>query len=163
MNPGNGPSDGALLERTKSLCMDAIWAVELQHKRLEGYRPGDDWTYQWADFQFLVVALRRLRRAATIAQRVDAVRPTIEDAVRRFDGSLPALAKMRNVGEHLDVYALDTPSRHDKTVVRGQIQVVVEDGITFRWLETELNIDEAMAAASRLTSDVQGAIKSWKP
>jgi hypothetical protein len=107
------PSDPAILERAHSLANKAVHTVALQHRRLRGAEPEDDtfifrW---WADLQFLIVALRRLRRAAQLASHVPTVTNDIDQALRQFDRALPGLATMRNIGEHIDDYALETPRR----------------------------------------------------
>jgi hypothetical protein len=78
--------------------------VALQVRRLATEEPEDEtfvlrW---WADLQFLIVALRRLRRAAGLAASADDEGGRLRAAIERFDRRLPALAVMRNVGEHLD-------------------------------------------------------------
>ena len=71
------------------------------------------------------------------------------------------LATMRNIGEHFDSYALDSPGRHDKWIDRRQLEVGEWDGTTFRWLRQrdgryhELNTNDALAAAERLYDAVR--------
>lgn len=57
--------DAAALERAKSLANWACYTIALQRRRLQSGEPEDEtfifrW---WADLEFLVVTLRRLRRA----------------------------------------------------------------------------------------------------
>jgi hypothetical protein len=40
---------------------------------------------------------------------------------------------MRNIGEHADEYAVDSPKRHVKTLGRKQLEVGSWDGQTFKW------------------------------
>jgi hypothetical protein len=144
------------LERAKSLCNHGCWTVALQVRRLRSEEPEDvKFIFRfWADLQFLIVALRRLRRAATIA----AFEPTVAAAIADFDRSLPGLATMRNVGEHVDAYATDDPKRHHLMVTRGKLQVGSFDGTTFDWLDQNLNIDVAKTAAERLFCAVRDAV-----
>jgi hypothetical protein len=102
------------------------------------------------DFQFLIVALRRLRRAAELAARVPCVQAYVADAIREFDKSLLGLRKMRNAGEHVDAYAVDDAKRHHREIDRRQLQVGSWDGKVFRWLEGELDTDSALDAAEKL-------------
>ena len=68
----NSPSDAAIMERARSLANEAMFTLALQRRRIRSNGPEDDifvmrW---WADLQFLIVALRRLRRTAELAGRV---------------------------------------------------------------------------------------------
>jgi hypothetical protein len=151
-------SDEAKLERAKSLCNQACWTVALQVRRLRTEEPEDvKFVFRfWADLQFLIVALRRLRKAALIANFV----PGVATAIKSFDGALPGLAKMRNVGEHVDAYAIDDPSRHHRDISRRGLQVGSWDGTTFSWLEQDLNIDKALREAETLFMAICTALKS---
>jgi len=66
---------------------------------------------------------------------------------------------MRNVGEHVDDYALDR-GRH-KEVNRKMLQVSQWDGTTYHWLNHELNVDVAFKAAFELYSAVRAAKNSY--
>ena len=154
------PSDAIILERAFSLVNEAIFTVELKRRRLRSMEPEDErFVFRWgADLQFLIVALRRLRRAAQLAANVPSVARTISSALGRLDDSLPGLAIMRNVGEHIDDYALDNPKRHHKQVDRRQLQVGTWDGTTCEWLDMRLNVDDAHRAATKLYSAVRTAL-----
>ena len=114
----------------------------------------------WADLQFLIVALRRMRRAAQIAERAPSVAQGTATAIRAFDDALPGLATMRNVGEHVDAYAVDDPRRHNRKIDGGMLQVGTWDGTTYRWLDLELNIDAAHAAAEQLYRAMRGLVRA---
>lgn len=158
MADSSSPSDAALLERAQRLANDAIHAVALQRRRIGSTEPEDDTFVMrwWADLQFMIVALRRLRRAAELASRNTTAGPEVRAALTAFDAALPSIKTMRNVGEHIDSYALDSPRRHDKAIDRRQLEVGEWDGTTFRWLRQrdgrchKLNTTEALAAAERL-------------
>jgi hypothetical protein len=160
-----GPSaeeiDAAILERAKSLSNRGCFTVALQRRRLRSAEPEDDtfifrW---WADLEFLVAALRRLRRAAQLATRVSNTGPAaaVSAALTDFDVTLPGLATMRNVGEHIDDYALNAPTRHHHEVRSGQLQVGSWEGTVFDWLGHQLDIDVALAAAEKLFYAVEQA------
>lgn len=158
------PPDAVILERAKSLCNEACFTVALQKRRLQSAEPEDGvfifrW---WADFQFLIVALYRLRRAAELAKKVSGVRKVMKRAISEFDKSLPNLRKMRDVGEHIDAYAIDAQTRHHEGVNRRQLQVGSWDGRVFRWLEHELDIHIAQKAASKLFQAVKLVAKKTK-
>lgn len=107
----------------------------------------------WADLQFLIVMLRRLRRSASIAAFV----PPIADALAEFDRSLPGLAQMRNVGEHIDAYAMNDPKRHHQDVDSSGLQVGSWGYPVYSWLGHNLNVDEAVKAADQLFIAVKSA------
>ncbi|MBK3816463.1 MULTISPECIES: hypothetical protein [Paraburkholderia] len=98
----------------------SLLTVALQHRRLQTTEPEDAaFVFRWwSDLQFLVVALRRLRRAAAIGVRVPSVSERTKCAIDSFDRLLPDLAKMRNIGEHVDEYAVDAPKRRYADVER---------------------------------------------
>src|ERR1039457_2421145 len=102
------PSDAVILERAKSFCHEAIFTVALQHRRLRATEPEDQiFIFRWhADLQFFIVALRRLRRAAELGAEVPHESVTLRAALTAFDNRLPGLARMRNVGEHINDYML---------------------------------------------------------
>lgn len=154
-------ADAALLVRAKSLCNEAMFAVDLQHERLKNKTVADDvqFFHKWADIQFLIVALRRLRRAASIAGRVASCKPNVDTALAAFDAALPHLRTMRNVGEHIDDYANDSKARREK-VARGELQVVQWDDSHVRWLGGELDFGVALDTASRLNTAIKELVKS---
>lgn len=155
----NRPSNAAIFERACSLARDALFTVELQRRRVGSSEPEDEvflfrW---WADLQFFTVALRRLRRAAELARQVPSVATHVSAALTKFDAAIPMLSVMRNVGEHIDDYALDNPKRRHRQVDRRALQVGEWDGVNYRWLGEHLNIDESCAAAKELYSSVCAA------
>jgi hypothetical protein len=155
------PSDSVVLERAFSLANEALLTVALQRRRSRSTEPEDTvlifrW---WVDIQFLIVALRRLRRAAELASRVPCVEKEVSAALKDFNDSLPALAAMRNVGEHIDEYALDSDRCRDKRVSRTMLQVGM-GWTTYEWLVKKLNVDEAHSAAVKLHSAIRAAVKS---
>jgi hypothetical protein len=126
----------------------------MQRRRLASTEPEEEvFVFRfWVDLQFLIVALSRLKRVAKMAARVQPS-GAINAALREFDKALPDLAKMRNVGEHIDEYAID--AGRDKSVSRKQLQVGSWDGETYSWLGHTLNIDNALAASEKLFESVR--------
>src|SRR4051812_9869536 len=114
-------SPAASSERARRLANIGLHAIALQHRRLRSSEPEDDQFVMrwWADLQFLVIALRRFRRAVTIA--IADRDSDLKAALDSFDAALPSLETMRNIGEHLDAYAADDPKRHDKAIDRRQL------------------------------------------
>jgi hypothetical protein len=144
------PSDAATAERARSLANEAVHMVALQRRRLQSDEPKDE-TFifrRWADFQFLIVSLRRLRLAALLAARPETNRAAIEKAISEFDEALPNLQKMRNVGEHIDEYAIE--KGRDRSVDRRALQAGSFGKVTLDWLGGRLDADAALATAEAL-------------
>jgi hypothetical protein len=153
----DGPSDIATYERARRLANLAMWTVALQRRRLKTNEPEDGQFLfrRWADFQFLIVALWRLRRAADLAAKVPALVGAMRDALREFDTALPSLKKMRDIAEHFDDYAMER-GRH-RTVSRESLEVGVIGDSVFQWLDQEINADTALAASQQLFVSIQRA------
>jgi hypothetical protein len=66
------PSAGATYERSRRLANVAIWSIELQCRSFEAVEPedGECVLRKWADFDSLIVALTRLRRATALAGKI---------------------------------------------------------------------------------------------
>jgi len=94
-----------------------------------------------------------------IAHKVPAITEDVKFALHKFDQALPYLLRLRNVGEHIDEYALDSESRHDKTVNRKELQVGNWDGTVYEWLGIRLNVHDALIAAEELYRALQSARK----
>lgn len=153
------PTALSTLERSRRLSNRAIYAVNLQVARIRRGEPEDEeFLLRWdADAQFLIVALQRLRRAASISLQVPAVRDEIKNAIDAFDAALPGLARQRNTAEHIDEYALDSPKRHDKTVHRQMLEVSAFGVNGYWWLGHKIEFDQALRAAGSLFQAVQTA------
>jgi hypothetical protein len=158
------PSDGAIVERALSLANEAMFTIELQRRRLRSDEPEDRVFFfrRGADFQFLVVALRRLRRAAELACKLDRIAPDVRIALAAFDLDLPMLLTMRNVGEHVDDYAADAPWRKHKAITRRHRQVGSWDGRTFSWLGMPIEHGYCTGDARRLTSAMRVSAKGQR-
>jgi hypothetical protein len=158
--PAEKPSDLVVLRQAFRLASEAVCTVALQRRRLRSKEPEDEaFVFRWwADLQFLIVALRRLRRAAELASRVPSAKSKLSTALKRFDDSLPGLTVMRNVGEHIDDYAAESTGRRHKQVDRRWLQVGTFDGTTYEWLGEKLNVDDAHNAATELLSSFRAAL-----
>lgn len=91
---------------------------------------------------------------------VSSVSEGINLAIGSFDKRLPDLAKMRNIGEHVDDYAVDAPKRRYTDVDRRQLHVGTWYGRGYRWIG-ELDVDVAKDAARQLLSDVREAVRGF--
>jgi hypothetical protein len=94
-----------------------------------------------------------------IACKVPFVTKDVKAALRKFDQALPHLARLRNIGEHINEYAVDSESRHDKAVSRKELQVGSWNGAVYEWLGTQLNVYDALIAAEELYAALQIARK----
>jgi hypothetical protein len=158
MNKTNKPTNGAIIERALSLCNEMMFTVALQHRRIKSVEPEDQVFLfrQWADFQFLVIALKRLRRSAEIKINGEII-GNIKSALIEFDNALPSLTKMRNVIEHIDEYGLD--KGRDESVKRHALQVGSNTDTVFFWLDEKINIDDALHAAEKLLLSVRQSVQ----
>ncbi len=82
----------------------------------------------------------------------------IESAISKFDEALPGLQKMRNVGEHIDEYAIE--KGRDRSVSRRALQVGSVGSTKFEWLGSSLNADDALAAAEGLYCAIKDALSA---
>ena len=145
------PADGATYERARRRANFLMWTVALQRRRLKTNEPEDDEFIfrRWADRDFLVVALTRLRRAAILAAKVPALTGAMQKALTNFDAALPTLKKVRDVSEHFDDYAMDRG--HDRRISRMSLESdVIDDGF-------QRYADAAVLAAEELFKDIQQA------
>ena len=122
----------ATYERARRLANVAMWSIELQCRRLEAVEPEDAGLVlrRWADFDFLIVALSRLRRATGLAAKVPQLRASLDTALERFDKALPDLKKMRDVAEHVDDYALDRGRQKAVGRQASEVSTMEADGPT---------------------------------
>jgi hypothetical protein len=158
------PTDAATMERALRFANIAMFTIAQQRRRLRSVEPEDErfalrW---WADFEFMITALRRMRRAAELAAKAPSVRVEIQAAIAAFDAVVPGLLAMRNVAEHIEDYAVDDPRRRLQDVDRGQLEVSTW-GATVHWLGRELNLDDAFVAASTLLRAMKDVTRAHLP
>lgn len=112
---------------------------------------------RWSDFDFLIVTLTRLRRAAKLAATVPEIKAMLLIALNEFDLALPNLKKLRDVAEHIDDYALD--NGRERSISRKALEVsfISLDGPTLEWLGHQLNAQDALHAAQKLFQAIQDA------
>ena len=146
-----------ILERACSLANEYMFTVALQCRRIRTAEPEDKVFVmrRWIDLQFLILALYRLRTAVKIAVKIPTISKEMRTALNRFDKAIPDLKKLRDIGEHIDEYAVDHPRRHVPSVDRKQLQVGSWDGTVYEWLGVRLNVDEANNAAEELFKTLQ--------
>lgn len=152
-------NDAVIVERTVRLANIEMKMVALQLRRIRGKEPeDDDFIFRrWADLQFFIISLYRLRTTATVGYNVSdtKIRYSIIGVVKEFDRAVPELKKLRNIVEHQNEYAVDSPKRKVKTVDRKQLEVGSWNDTEYNWLGVTLNIDEAYNAAGKLFTNLQ--------
>jgi hypothetical protein len=153
----NEMSDAVIIERAHSIANEAMWTVVLQHRRIRAKEPEDGmFVFRWwVDLQFFILALYRLRTAVKIARNISAISFSIDAAISQFDKDIPDLKKLRDIGEHIDEYAVDSQKRHDKSVDRKQLQVGTWKDPVYEWLDVSLNVDNSKIAAEKLFRTLQ--------
>jgi hypothetical protein len=136
-----------------------MWSIEVQCRRLEAVEPEDAEFVlrRWADFDFLIVALTRLRRAAWLAVKIPQLQASLDTALVQFDKALPDLKKMRDVAEHIDDYALDRGRQNAVPRQLLEVSTMEADGPTLCWLQSRLNAREASHASRALFAALKEA------
>jgi hypothetical protein len=137
----SSPSELAIYERARRFSSNAMWAIAIQRRRLQADEPEDAESIfrRFADFDFMIVALFRLRRAALLAAKVPAIENHIKMALNKFDTALPMIKNIRDVAEHFDDYAMDHGRLSD--VSRKSLEVWMVSGTTFEWLGYKIDTD----------------------
>ncbi len=163
------------LERAARLASSSIFAIRLQLTRIQASHIAatsdnvDDAVMQrWADSEFLIIALWRLRTTACIAASVSCAKDSMTAAIKRFDQQLPHLQMMRHVSQHLDDYAIDHPKKRRQRkpgstefVGRRLLEVAGLGDDELNWLRGKLNFADAEAAANALYAAVLKARDSF--
>lgn len=158
----NSPSDEEILDRAVSLANEAMFTVAMQRRRIDRRELEDeDFAMRsWADVQFLIVSLRRARRCAEIALAVSPTRHEVQRALAEFDRAVPHLSLLRNVGEHIDAYAVD--KGRDPTVSRAALQVGSWTADRLEWLGYEVDFIRAQDATNELLEALRAARRSLR-
>lgn len=159
MNIKTKPTSATTYERARRLANVSLWAISLQCRRLRSLEPEDDGFVfrKWVDFDFLIVALTRFRRAVKLAANIPEIQSEIATALKQFDSALPHLKKMRDVAEHIDDYAIEKGKV--TSVERGLLEVSSlgdgGEGLVLEWLGHELNADKALSASGKLFDTIR--------
>ena len=151
MNPNNTDT----FDRAQRLANIAVWTVDMQVRRLKGTEPEDEHFVlrKWSDFHFLIVALSRLKRAASLAAKVPEISGSMKDAIRAFNKALPELTKIRNVAEHIDDYVVGNGK--DKSVKIPSLEVASIKDEELVWLGYSLNTKMALLASIDLFEEIK--------
>ena len=151
-------SPKATYERASRLANYWLWTISLQHRRIQSAEPEDKnfILRKWADFDFLIVALKRFQRAVRIATKVETIEREVDNALTEFNNALPNFTKMRDVAEHIDEYAFDE-GRH-KEVKRKELEASTLVDTELEWLGLRLDADKALEASEKLFEDLRKTI-----
>jgi len=179
-------SPGHQLEMAHSAANDAVRAVAMQHARISDALPEDEKFFadrgfrKEVDLRFLVLALRWLREACSIAAGITQDR-VLMAALDRFDSAVPGCKDMRDVGEHLRDYLrgrgkLQRPEVRQARASRGgnpdvgrqeALGVRVWEAATgcggtrFTWAGMDIDVDQALTTAEALYASLCAAIQRW--
>lgn len=163
------------MERGFSMVNENMHTVAMQRNRIRRDEPEDEHFVfrRWADWQLLIIALWRLRRASSMVAKVPSAKASVTQAISRFDAQIPRLRILRNVGEHIDDYVLESDDRRRcKDVDRRGLQVgfvgtealtwcLFRSGADVAGREGTLRLDVVVSAAEDLYTTVRSAKKSF--
>jgi hypothetical protein len=148
-----------ILDRAVMRANRAMFTIQMQIRRIGSAEP-EDATFLWrqiADFEFLVIAATRLRRAAELAKNAPETKTQITAAIMQFDKSLPGLKKLRDIAEHIDDYSVDQGK--NKNIDRRYLEncMVTGGGKTWTWLGESINTDDLLDAGGALFKELKRA------
>ena len=150
----------ALYEDARILANIYVHAVAMQISRVrQKVSDSDQFVMRpFADLEFLLVTLVRLKRAACAIREVPVAREAMQQAIKEYDKRLPALKDLRNITEHYDDYLLE----------QGRISKVDRSGLLTKtmspesidWMGYRMNLNEIMAAAEALFQEIKAVEKA---
>lgn len=153
----------ALYEDARIIVNIYTLTVEMQISRVhEEVQNGEFFIMrQIVDFEFLLVALARLRRAACAIEMIPIAKGTIREAIKKYDKRLPDLMKLRNISEHYDAYLLKQGKDKtiDRDIIRSSLLTKCRLNATFEWMGYTMNLNECMTAAEELFLEIQAVRK----
>jgi len=158
------PDEVTLSEEARHFANLYVWAVDTQIKRIKRGMV-DPTSLNFAlqmvmDFEFLLSALRKLRRSAELMSRIPTVEKDINKAIRNFDEKLPDLQNLRNASEHFDEH-LEGRDRGknlvDSYVAHFSTLKYHENSV--EWLQRKLDLDIALTEAHFLFDSVRQATR----
>ena len=133
--------------------------VKLQISRINEELQNDEFFIMrnFVDFEFLLIALFRLRRAACAIKSIPIAREAIQQVIENYDKRLPDLKKLRNISEHYDAYLLKEgeDGTIDKEAIRASFLTKCRLNATIEWMGYTMNLNECMTAAEELFFEIQ--------
>lgn len=153
------PTPEETYERSRRLASGLARTVALQCRRIRSSEPEDEQFLlrRWADYEFHINALSRLRRIAVLASKVSSIKAEIEEALGEFDNLLPGLVTMRNTLEHEDEYAIDLG--RDSAISRKELEVGTFGEENLEWIGFTLKIEDAKRATDLLFKAITNALE----
>jgi hypothetical protein len=158
------PTSEATYERARRLANVSMWTISLQYRRLSTTEPEDNAFLfrKWADFDFLIVSMARLRRAARLAAGIPEIQNVMLQALSNFDSAVPHLKKFRDVAEHFDDYAIDQGREKSTRREALEVSTMFDQGPTLDWLGHEINAGDALVACENLFDAIKESSAAFK-
>ena len=151
----------AVYEDARILANIYVHAVAMQISRVRQEVSGSDRFVmrQFVDFEFLLVTLVRLKRAAcAIKKEVPVAREAMQQAIKEYDKRLPALKDLRDITEHYDDYLLK--QGRISNVDRSKLLTKIMSPESIDWMGYSMNLNESMAAAEALFQEIKAVEKA---
>ncbi len=159
----------AVYEDARILANFYVHAVAMQISRVrQEVSASDQFAMRpFVDFEFLLVTLVRLKRAACAIRKIPCAREAMQQAIKEYDKRLPALKNLRDITEHYDAYLLKKGqiSRADR---EGLLAKTIREGLLTKtmspesvdWMGYRMNLSESMAAAETLFQKIKAVEKA---
>jgi len=147
-----------LSEEARHFANVYVHSVQLQISRIRQPPTEEFPLASTVDFEFLLISLRKLRRAAELVQRIPPVQLDMDLAIKRFDSALPYLAVLRNASEHFDEH-LEGRDR-GKCLVQNypsSFSTFLESKGGYVWLNKDINFQDCLNASGALFDAVRNA------
>ncbi len=154
----------AVYEDARMLANFYVHAVAMQISRVrQEVSVSDQFVMRpFVDFEFLLVALVRLRRAACAIRKVPVAREAMQQAIKEYSDRLLALKNLRNITEHYDdyllererIYKADQSDPRAKTIRSGLLTKTMSQE-SIEWMKCSMNLNEIMAAAEALFEEIK--------
>ena len=116
---------------------------------------------QFVEFEFLLVALTRLRRAAGVINLFPYTESNLSQAMAKYDERLLGLKQWRNITEHYDDYLLNIgrDKKLDPKTIRSGYMTKCMSYDSVEWMGFKFELDECLAAAEELYISMKAARK----
>ena len=150
----------AVYEDTRILANFYVHAVAMQISRVrQEVSASDQFVMRpFVDFEFLLVTLVRLRRAACAIRKMPVAREAMQQAIKEYDKRLPALKDLRNITEHYDDYLLK--QGRIANADRAGLLTKIMSPESIDWMGYSMNLNESMAAAEALFQEIKAVEKA---
>lgn len=152
-------TDNEIILRAFTFFQDASEGAGIQMERIKNSSPDETnalW-HLWFDWQTLMTHLWRMRKAALLMRKIQAVSSRVDKAVAVFDKELPNLKLYRDVFEHMESYVFEDKKRHYQHIGLGGLQVGQVSSESFLWAidNSEVSLKTAAIASSELYQTIK--------